>query len=586
LFSILNFTGHMYPSVELESGLGFWPNINPLFIVWLAFWQAELLFSLVVLVRSLRTLDGHQRDQVKYMAASFVIGYLGGNTNWFMWFKIHVPPYLNFLVSVYTIVLAYTIVKHRLFDVTIIVRRTLIYSIVMATLTAFYMILIVLITHYSEKVMSHPQLWGALFAATVTTLIFHPLRSRVQHFIDNKFYRVQADRETKLMELSTEIIQQGNTERLTHFLCRTLEDSLHPKVLGLYLETQGSGEFLEMSGKIPASWAKVLPAKNSWVDYFGRNPQPILRDSLERVREAGSGVLAAMEPLGVCAAVPLVSRNDVLGFLLLGEKRSEERYTNEDLMLMRIIVNQATVAYERPKLLREVSGGFVHEVKTPLSRISLPAELTLLEVEQMMKDGGKVEDLLPKIQRRMKYIIDQAFLAGHRVDALQQLGSTENQQHMAVRLSEVVCNTLLTLDESLKQAGVTVRNTLPEELPAVMGDSKQLEIVFVNLFRNAIEAMGNLAAGRPREIIVEAEAQEDKVIIHVKDSGPGIAAENIDKIFQSRYTTKGSNGGSTSLTAHAGMGLFLCRQIVEAHGGSIESLSCGAGAEFVLCLPL
>lgn len=580
IFSVLNFTTIMYSNMAPRYGLGYWPlTVTPWFSLYLLWWHGELIYAFWDLIDARRRLEGHARDQVTYMIAAFGVGFLGGIVNWPMWYGIYFPPYLNILVSGYTLLMSYAIVKHRLLDMTIIIRRTLIYSIVTAALAAVYITLIVLITHVFERALGHLQLWGALLAAGTTTMVYLPLHHRVQKLIDNKFFRFRIDREAKLMEFSLEIVQQGNTEHLTQSLCRTLDDSLHPKVLGFYLQTRGAGDFLEVSGRIPPSWDKAIPPSNRWADHFRKDAEPVLWNPLERESEEARELQEDMERLGVHAALPLVSRTDILGFLLLGEKRSEESYTNDDLILMRIIANQAAVAYERPRLLREVSSGFVHEVKMPLSKISLPAELTFIEIEQALKEKTVLPELLLKIQRRMKYIMDQAFLAGHRVDALQQLGSMEIQKREPVRLDEIILKSVNSLDESIRQARVTLSNRFPKDLPPVPGDFKQLEIVFVNLIKNAVEAMNDLPAGKPREIRITGRIEEGCVVIGVSDTGQGIKPGDHERIFQSHYTTKGAHG--------AGMGLFLSRQIIQMHGGTIAAASSPlAGTEFVITLPL
>src|SRR5207253_5149091 len=110
---------------------------------------------------------------------------------------------------------------------------------------------------------------------------------------------------------------------------------------------------------------------------------PETEEELDR-RQAAS---EEMKRLGMAAAFPLVSQGELLGYLLLGEKMSEESYSKEDLLLLRIVANQAALAYQRVRylemavrgarteMLGEIAGGFAHEIKTPLANISLPAEL-------------------------------------------------------------------------------------------------------------------------------------------------------------------------------------------------------------------
>jgi len=108
--------------------------------------------------------------------------------------------------------------------------------------------------------------------------------------------------------------------------------------------------------------------------------------------------------------------------------------------------------------------------------------------------------------------------------------------------------------------GVSVQMHLAEHLPLLQGDRVQLQQVILNLMINAIQAMGAVADGARDLLITTAQAEPHGVLIAVKDSGPGLSSTNIERVFDPFYTTK--PGG-------LGLGLSICRSIVEAHGGRL-----------------
>jgi signal transduction histidine kinase len=117
----------------------------------------------------------------------------------------------------------------------------------------------------------------------------------------------------------------------------------------------------------------------------------------------------------------------------------------------------------------------------------------------------------------------------------------------------------LTLGEAVKN-GASVQTALGEGLPLVEGDPVQLQQVVLNLIVNAVQAMGAVAE-RPRELfITTARAEPNGVLVTVKDSGPGVAPASIERSFTAFYTTKPDG---------LGMGLSICRSIIEAHGGRL-----------------
>jgi signal transduction histidine kinase len=125
--------------------------------------------------------------------------------------------------------------------------------------------------------------------------------------------------------------------------------------------------------------------------------------------------------------------------------------------------------------------------------------------------------------------------------------------------------------------GVSVATALPKGALPVEGDRVQLQQVILNLIVNAVEAMGSVREG-PRELSISTEqAQANGVLLAVRDSGPGIDAKHLERVFEAFYTTKSSG---------VGMGLSICRSIVEAHGGRLwAEANKPRGAVFQFTLP-
>jgi signal transduction histidine kinase len=122
-----------------------------------------------------------------------------------------------------------------------------------------------------------------------------------------------------------------------------------------------------------------------------------------------------------------------------------------------------------------------------------------------------------------------------------------------------------------------VRTQLAEGLPVIQGSRVQIQQVVLNLIINAVEAMGQMSSDR-RELQISTEAEADRVIVAVRDTGPGLAEDAIERAFEAFYTTK-----STGL----GMGLSICRSIVEDHGGRLwATANVPKGAAFQFTVPI
>ena len=134
----------------------------------------------------------------------------------------------------------------------------------------------------------------------------------------------------------------------------------------------------------------------------------------------------------------------------------------------------------------------------------------------------------------------------------------------------------LTHGEAMK-AGVTVRTQLASCLPRIYGDRVQLQQVMLNLIVNAMQAMSDVGEDR-RELVISSEATEEGARVGVRDTGPGLPSENLPRLFEPFYTTKPDG---------MGMGLSICRSIIEAHGGRLWATACEPqGALFQFTIPI
>ena len=135
----------------------------------------------------------------------------------------------------------------------------------------------------------------------------------------------------------------------------------------------------------------------------------------------------------------------------------------------------------------------------------------------------------------------------------------------------------LTRDEVIKN-NVSVQTQLAEDLPLIQGDRVQLQQVILNLIINAVEAMSGVSEGSRRLLLATGKDASGRVLVTVQDSGPGLNPESFERLFDSFYTTK--PGGT-------GMGLSICRSIVEAHGGRIWATpNAGPGTTMQFALPI
>lgn len=234
---------------------------------------------------------------------------------------------------------------------------------------------------------------------------------------------------------------------------------------------------------------------------------------------------------------------------------------------------------ERMAEIGAMTGGLAHEIKNPLSTIGLNAQLLTEGIEELPVEP----DVKGPLARRMSALRREVErLRGILTDFLQYAGQPRLDP-VAADLNAVVEELVDFFVPQAEKAGVRLRSDLaPGPLTAGL-DVPHVKQALLNLMLNAVQAMADGATqGRARELILKTHRGTDAlrrpvVVLHVIDTGPGIGAGNLERVFQPYYTTKA--GGS-------GLGLPTARRLVEAHHGSIEVHSeNGRGTDFVVTFP-
>ncbi len=222
-------------------------------------------------------------------------------------------------------------------------------------------------------------------------------------------------------------------------------------------------------------------------------------------------------------------------------------------------------------ILEELTASIAHEVKQPLSAIILNGETCLrwLECEQPQID---------KARASVTGIIRGARRACEIIGQLCALSAKSNIPRIELNLNGILRDAVTLIEPELVRSKVSLRLDLACNLGPVLGDQIQLQQVVINLLLNGIQATASVT-DRARELLVRSLPHDgDQIAVVVQDNGIGIDPRHLDRLFNAFFTTK--VGGT-------GIGLSICRSIMEAHAGRIwASRNAGHGATFHFTLPV
>jgi PAS domain S-box-containing protein len=306
---------------------------------------------------------------------------------------------------------------------------------------------------------------------------------------------------------------------------------------------------------------------SAWLEQFTSDPEHL-------------DVLRALD-VRSCICVPLIARGRTVGAVALVRDGASPPYAEHDLGLVEALGQRAALAVDNARLYEEaqravrsrdeVLGIVSHDLRNPLSVISMCAAALTEEASPKPGNVGEIGEMMREsadwMQRLIADLLDVASIERGRLSL----------DPRAIDPVVLVAKAVDMLEHAAREAGVEIALDVPETLPKIQADPDRVLQVFANLLGNAIKFS---AAGS--RITIGADVEDGAVHFFVRDSGPGISAEHLPRIFDRFWQAR-----ATARVRGSGLGLAIAKGIVEGHGGRIwvES-TVGAGSTFRFTLPL
>ncbi len=538
-----------------------------------------LIFVLVNLEMTLRTAVRLARWRIKFdvigmgaIIAVLVFYYSQGLL--YRTINMNLLPVMSVVMIVAAVLMFYSRTK-RGSDVRLYVSRQLLYSSVVIFAIGLYLIGVGLLgagLRYLGKNFQNTIAFSIGFIAAVGLLIVllsESVKRRVKVFLHKNFYASKYDYRAQWLQFTEKVSAPRTEDELLQAILEGFCDTFGTGGAALFLSTPDSNEYRAIATQDFRGGGNIFSKDNSLLRYM------INERKIFNVRDDGYEIAEQnrdfFERSGTILALPLFSRDEVAGFIALARPLNEkEIYTYEDYDLMKTLARQAYSLILNLRLSDELSQAREMEMMGKISSFVIHDLKNLVSSLSLM------------VQNAADHINNPDF----QQDMLHALGSTVGRmQGLIARLKN------LREKEGLILRGEDLRKIAEETVTQAMGkvdhpdielcgnpvyahvDAEEIGKVVLNLLLNAVEASGD--KGR---IIVETGA-DDMAFVRVRDEGCGIPKEYQQKhLFKPFRTTKKKG---------LGIGLYQCRQIIEAHHGKIELTSePGLGTVFTVFLPL
>jgi signal transduction histidine kinase len=566
-------------------------DISSLFIV-LVILSAISVFVYTYITTSNET----DRKKIRWIIIGFILGPFSYLILWVIPFRIWnqtiIPEEVVLLLIAFVpITFGISIVKYRLMNVDIIFRRGIVYSTVIAVLLLVYMMILSVLTSLLN--VSNSQTISIMAAISIA-LLFQPAKTWTQKIVDRKFFRIKYDYRLALKLLNREIEGIYNAKKLTEVVIEFINSLIPVNKIGCLILNSKSDEIEFASHKnfekINDKKLQVTLRSNL---QFDSNPLAC-SNNIDPESRTAKVVIKEAEINDVDLIFNIKSSEDKsIGFLILGEKKSQMKYTAEDIDLINTVVSRLSLTLERIKLQEEVIrehleterleelnklktyfvSSVSHDLKTPLTSIKLFAERLKSSQDLSLEKKHNYLEIIEGESDRLTRLINNVLDFSKIEQGVQQyIFSSTN-------LVEVVKKVLATMEYQFKLNEVKVDVKYSADQISVTLDEDAVSEALINILSNSIKYSTN-----NKEINILVKADEEQAIVELEDKGKGIAEEDLVNIFEPFFR---SNDMKVEKAGGAGLGLTIVKDIMDAHKGTINIKSkINYGTKVILKFPI
>ena len=625
IFLSFNFSPLFIKDVQPILSFAWWPKPGLLYHFYLLFDYIGLIgYGLYQLIKNYRIKVGYQRAQIKYVIRGTVIGFGGGATNFPLWYNIPFPPIGNILVAFYPLILTYTILKYRLMDIRMTIKRSSLFSVVVMGVAMVYVsvaFLLSVLVFGGELTGLKQLIITGLVVGGIVAVGFRPLYNFLQNVTDKFFFKGEYNPQELIRNITSQLATALEVKEISNVLKKNIGKKMRIKRVRLVITNS------ELFPKKRERFHKKASIRGL-ISYLQENKETLVLEELARYYREHSEkydkrhlAYKDLKRLNEAVVLPVYVRSETEGgaginetslrrsiateklaaFIFLGSKKSGDAFTTEDINTLEIIASQVGVALENAFMYEKIKNFSVileKEVKRQTKELR-EANLRLRQLDKAKSEfisiashqlrtpltaikgliSMALEGFWGPLNSEQKKYLSQAYQSGERllklIEDLLDISRIEAGRlefnFRTIDLTKIVKEVINELAPSARKKKLYLRFIKPKKpLPKVKADSNKIREVIENLVDNALHYTAKGGA----TIRLKYNKTKNKVIFSIADTGIGIP-----KTLQSSLFTKfhRSKKAVSRYTEGTGLGLFVALKIIEAHHGRIWVKSEGEG---------
>lgn len=624
LFLVLLWTTNLFISGSAHFFWGYYPVAGILHPVFLFFLTISALRIFVILARQLQSgqFPPLRKSQFRYTLLS-IVAYTFASIDFLVNYGISFYPFGYIFTLISALLMMYAVVRYRLMDINLVFTRTAVFMAVYVLALGGPLLAALALQPRLERFLG-PRWWvWLLIAYAVLATAAHYANLYLQRLAENRFLSEQRRYQATLRQASEGMTRIRQLSRLLKLTAGILSRAVGLTHVSIYLQDGETKRYVQQvaKGTEGPTGGLGLELDDPLIKYLLVHKNAIVLEEFHIQRQQAEDpglreVEASLRRLGAALVIPSFVHDQLLGFVVMGAKRSGQVYTDDDIKVLMTLANQAALAIENARFyetekerqaemfhtaqlasLGTMAGSMSHQINNRfyVESVVAGAQRTLWQEVDLTGVPEHVRELAQKTIVAFQKIETDAIRGGDIAKTLLNFSKPGKMDRTA--FPEIIKLATDLAQYRVKFEEIDFESVVSNPSPPLDGNKNQLTEVFYNLMSNAYDAIKSkeqkikegqltLLAGQgyKGKLAVSATSTSkdgaDWLQVVVHDNGIGVKQEDLARLFIPFFTTKATAEKGT------GLGLYVIKKIIENHGGRVEVNSVyGEGTTFTIHLP-
>jgi len=461
IFLILGFTPLYVRDVVPKLFFKYYAEPGVVHPFFLALFLGLVIYACFSMVKAYPKSTGFKRNQIKYVLIASIVGFGGGVTNYLLFYDIPIPPVGNPFVFFYTIILAYSIVYHRLMDIDIVISKTVLFAFLIGFIFSFHIGFVGLL----QGRIGYTVSTGLSVVLIIFILFFTRFRLKLAGFVDALVYRGKYDYQKVLKESTKALVSMLDLRQLLSYIVNTISDTVGVEKVSLFLKEEGRRRY-----EIKASYGldeelidkHVLKISEGIIPWLKQSKAVFIKEEMESALpgKVFENVYGDLGKVGAQFILPLFYKDNLVGVLNLSNKQSGGIYNQTDIDILESLGAEAAVAIENARLHSEV-------ITDELTGLYQPRYFELRLREEIEK------------AKRYRHCLSLMMVEGDNFEEFEKSYGQEGKNKLLKSIAEIIRENLrmgdiacrseekgfgIILPEITEELGVNIRERLKKQI--------------------------------------------------------------------------------------------------------------------------